>query len=139
MPVYTLFILNETGVCVYYQSFLTVAPPEAQLTEHKQFVSGLVESLIKVSADLNPLDAPNVFKSFATTTYKFHYFQTPTLTRFVLLSDPAMPDAANTLLKQYYEQVFVPFVVKNPFYTRRSEDIWSDRLAAETSRFFADK
>merc|ERR1719265_2021789 len=63
------------------------------------------------------------FLSYTTPQYKLHAFDSPTGYRFVLTTDPAVPDQQDCL-RQIYAELFVEHVVKNPVY----------RVGEETSK-----
>jgi trafficking protein particle complex subunit 1 len=53
------------------------------------------------------------FISYRTSKYKLHYYETPTLLKFVLITD-AKSDNKRVILHQIYVSLYVEFVVKNP-------------------------
>lgn len=53
------------------------------------------------------------FISYRTSKYKLHYYETPTLLKFVLITD-AKTDSKRVVLHQIYVNLYVEFVVKNP-------------------------
>jgi hypothetical protein len=59
----------------------------------------------------NPSD--DNFVSYRTSKYKLHYYETPTLLKFVLITD-ARTDNKRVVLHQIYVSLYVEFVVKNP-------------------------
>jgi hypothetical protein len=52
------------------------------------------------------------FISYKTSTYRLHYYETPTGLKFVMNSDPNTENL-KLILKQIYIQLYVEFVVKN--------------------------
>ncbi|THH07225.1 hypothetical protein EW145_g3522 [Phellinidium pouzarii] len=55
------------------------------------------------------------FTSYRTSTYKMHLYETPTLYKFVLLSDPKVEGpSARFALRQMYSGPFLEYVVRNP-------------------------
>ena len=53
------------------------------------------------------------FISYRTSKYKLHYYETPTLLKFVMITD-AKADSKRVVLHQIYVNLYVEFVVKNP-------------------------
>ena len=53
------------------------------------------------------------FISYRTSKYKLHYYETPTLLKFILITD-AKADNKIVVLHQIYVSLYVEFVVKNP-------------------------
>jgi trafficking protein particle complex subunit 1 len=58
-------------------------------------------------------DRDDNFISYRTSKYKLHYYETPTLLKFVLITD-AKADNKRVVLHQIYVSLYVEFVVKNP-------------------------
>jgi trafficking protein particle complex subunit 1 len=58
-------------------------------------------------------DRDDQFISYRTSKYKLHYYETPTLLKFVMITD-AMTDNKRVVLHQIYVSLYVEFVVKNP-------------------------
>lgn len=52
------------------------------------------------------------FISYKTSTYRLHYYETPTGLKFVMNSDPNT-ESLRMVLKQIHVQLYVEFVVKN--------------------------
>jgi trafficking protein particle complex subunit 1 len=53
------------------------------------------------------------FHSYRTAQYKLHYYETPTNTKFVMLTD-TKSGPMRIVLQQIYVNCYVEFVVKNP-------------------------
>jgi hypothetical protein len=53
------------------------------------------------------------FVSYRTSKYKLHYYETPTLLKFILITD-AKSENKRVVLHQIYVSLYVEFVVKNP-------------------------
>jgi hypothetical protein len=58
-------------------------------------------------------DSDDQFISYRTSKYKLHYYETPTLLKFVMITD-AITDNKRVVLHQIYVSLYVEFVVKNP-------------------------
>ncbi|BFU25803.1 Sybindin family protein [Entamoeba histolytica HM-1:IMSS-B] len=138
MKLYSLFIYSEAGICMYYYNFLKNEIPTQRLIEHQQFISGLIQSITNFCDCMNPLATPNTFECFCTDTYKFHYYQTPTNLRFVLLTDNLAP-CYTSLLKEYYLNCYVPSISKNPLFTSQIENIKCPLLDKKTEDYFKTK
>ncbi|ELP93970.1 trafficking protein particle complex subunit, putative [Entamoeba invadens IP1] len=134
----TLYIYSETGVCMYNYSFIETDITEQQLTEHKQFISGLIQSITNFCDCINPSNAPTTFESFNTDTYKFHYFQTPTNLRFVLFTDNCLQTYTDWL-KEYFDSCYVVAVAKNPMFSKSTEQLKCPLLDELTRNFFKQK
>lgn len=53
------------------------------------------------------------FIAYRTSKYKLHYYETPTLLKFILITD-AKSETKRVVLHQIYVSLYVEFVVKNP-------------------------
>ena len=60
------------------------------------------------------------FKSYTTELYKLHFYEVPTGLKFVLLSKNTKDDLLG-VLKHIYTDLFIPYVIKNVFYTMGDE------------------
>ncbi|KAL7721085.1 Trafficking protein particle complex subunit [Entamoeba marina] len=136
MKLFSLYIFDEIGQCKYYYDFLKINMPPQQLSEHKQFVSGLIESITKLCTNLNPSNEPNTFECYNTDTYKFHYFQTPTNLRFVLFTEPSTTLCCTSWLKEYYSECYIEATSKNPLFNPEIIDVKCPLLDDLTKAFF---
>ena len=59
------------------------------------------------------------FNSYKTNKYKLHYYETSSGIRFALTTDNSVGDLKEHL-KHIHSQIFVEFVIKNPFYKQNS-------------------
>lgn len=59
------------------------------------------------------LTSTNSFLSYRTSQYKLHYYETPTNTKFVMLTD-IKSGSMRLALQQIYVNCYVEYVVKNP-------------------------
>jgi hypothetical protein len=75
----------------------------------KDFFSSLCTGLDSMT-DLRTCDS---FLSYRTSQYKLHYYETPTNTKFVMLTD-TKSGSMRIALQQIYVNCYVEYVVKNP-------------------------
>ena len=135
MLIYSLFIYNECGVCQYYYNFMKKEIDQQTLIEHQQFISGLIQSITNFCDCMNPLVQSNTFECFSTDTYKFHYYQSQTNLRFVLLTEIMAPPQAQKL-QEYYLNRYVPAISKNPLYDPKVDGMKCQLLDKKTEEFF---
>ncbi|TPX56236.1 hypothetical protein PhCBS80983_g04694 [Powellomyces hirtus] len=83
------------------------------LEEEAKLVYGVVFSLRNLVSKLSAKPGSDGFISYRTSTYKLHYFETPTGLKFVLNTDPHM-ESMREALRTIYGQIYVEYVVKNP-------------------------
>lgn len=89
--------------------------------EETKLVYGVILSLRTMIKKLSKRDEN--FTSYRTSSYKMHLYETPTLYKFVLLSDPKVEgSAARFALRQIYAGPFLEYVVRNPLITMDSRE-----------------
>ncbi|KAI9312082.1 Sybindin-like family-domain-containing protein [Dichotomocladium elegans] len=80
------------------------------IEEEAKLVYGVIYSLRNFVRKLSANQ--DEFISYRTSTYRLHYYETPTGLKFVMNSD-ANTESLRAVLKQIYVQLYVDFVVKN--------------------------
>jgi len=106
------FIINKYGLLIYEKTF----QGSAQLNSNDMIrFSSTLHTIYAISTQITP---PGLQKSglrmLNTPTFKLCCFQTPTGTKFVLISKPNAQDM-NSLCRKAY-QIYSDHVLKNPFY-----------------------
>ncbi|KAL9543560.1 hypothetical protein MBANPS3_008057 [Mucor bainieri] len=99
--------LQTTGIT--QQSGLA-AGSVISIEEEAKLVYGVVLSLRNFVRKLS--GNQDGFISYKTSTYRLHYYETPTGLKFVMNSDPNT-ESLRLVLKQIHVQLYVEFVVKN--------------------------
>ncbi|OCB88424.1 TRAPP complex subunit bet5 [Sanghuangporus baumii] len=82
----------------------------------KRYVS-VKPYLKRYSAPVNPvaIHSDENFTAYRTSTYKLHLYETPSLYKFVLLTDPKIDGpAVRFALRQVYAGPFLEYAVRNP-------------------------
>lgn len=72
------------------------------------------------------------FVNYKTSTYKLHFYETPSGYKFVMLSDPSV-DSLRFVLRQIYSGPFVEYVVRNPLAQMDSRERGIDNEYFRTS------
>ncbi|KAL5507477.1 BET5 [Sanghuangporus vaninii] len=81
--------------------------------EEAKLVYGVILSLRTMIKKLSKRDEN--FTAYRTSTYKLHLYETPSLYKFVLLTDPKIDGpAVRFALRQVYAGPFLEYVVRNP-------------------------
>ncbi|KAJ5872238.1 Sybindin-like protein [Penicillium soppii] len=130
MVVYSFYIFDRHAECIYKRRWLprptsivgksrsdTAGAPTGlgqtvrSSDDDSKLVFGTVFSLRNMVRKLGGED--DNFVSFTTSQYKLHYYETPTNTKFVMLTDLKSP-SMRIALQQIYINLFVEYVVKNP-------------------------
>lgn len=122
--IYCLYIFHRQ-YCVFYCDWNRTRKPSSNnaYKEEQKLLSGLLFSLKSFSQKLDPQSPSkgqvsagcNAFNSYITPLYKLHYFETPTGYKFVMMTDPTVPEMKEDLRK-IYSDLFVDMVVKNAEY-----------------------
>ncbi|CAJ0751492.1 12271_t:CDS:10, partial [Entrophospora sp. SA101] len=81
------------------------------LDEEAKLVYGVIYSLRNFVKKLT--GSQDGFLSYRTSTYKLHYYETPTGLKFVINTD-TNADSLRPVLRQIYVNFYVEYVVKNP-------------------------
>jgi len=113
---FNLYIFNKSGNCIYYEEW-NRKKPSGNLAEEQKLMFGMLFSLksFVTKTSPKPIDDKTGFHCYKTSTYKLHFYETPTSVKFIILSDPNTPDLREDL-KKLYSQIYVEYVVKNPLY-----------------------
>lgn len=82
--------------------------------EECKLVYGVLLSLRSMMKKLSGRGEAEGFQSYRTSSYKFHFFETASGYKFVLLSDP-LADNMQFALKALHSGPFLDFVVRNDF------------------------
>ncbi|KAA8909578.1 Longin-like domain-containing protein [Sphaerosporella brunnea] len=105
--------LSEKRVSTPIDAPTNARPPHGRLSvqDDAKLVFGVVFSLRNMVRKLSGPD--DNFISYRTSSYKLHYYETPTNLKFVMLTDIRM-DNLRVALHQIYINLYVEFVTKNP-------------------------
>eukprot|EP00446_Apocalathium_sp_SHHI-4_P066689 CAMPEP_0177515146 /NCGR_PEP_ID=MMETSP0369-20130122/44700_1 /TAXON_ID=447022 ORGANISM="Scrippsiella hangoei-like, Strain SHHI-4" /NCGR_SAMPLE_ID=MMETSP0369 /ASSEMBLY_ACC=CAM_ASM_000364 /LENGTH=184 /DNA_ID=CAMNT_0018993895 /DNA_START=86 /DNA_END=641 /DNA_ORIENTATION=- len=138
--IYNFYIFSRVRKCLCREEWNRTKPC-ADVREEAKLVSGLLITLNSFAQQMGPPKTMG-FMSYSTPQYKMHSFETATGYRFVLTTDPGVPDQ-HDCLKQIYADLFVEHVIKNPMY-QIGEDVskctaFTTRLQSflQTRPFFA--
>ncbi|KAJ9615865.1 Trafficking protein particle complex subunit BET5 [Cladophialophora chaetospira] len=133
MVVYSFYIFDRHAECIYKRRWppLSVSTtgktsrpssqaytngasqPRSTLSaeDDAKLIFGTVFSLRNMVRKLGGED--DSFLSYRTSQYKLHYYETPTNTKFVMLTD-TKSGSMRIALQQIYVNCYVEYVVKNP-------------------------
>eukprot|EP01029_Cantina_marsupialis_P027673 TRINITY_DN773165_c0_g1_i1.p1 TRINITY_DN773165_c0_g1~~TRINITY_DN773165_c0_g1_i1.p1 ORF type:complete len:142 (+),score=15.01 TRINITY_DN773165_c0_g1_i1:34-459(+) len=114
-----LYIFDRKGFCLYYKEWNR---PRSTLEENpeedRKLMFGLIFSLKHLVKQISPGESSMAkMNSYATSGYKCHHFETATGYHFVMNSDKDTKDLGPSL-RAVYADIFVPHVVRNPFYEK---------------------
>ncbi|KAL6248875.1 Trafficking protein particle complex subunit BET5 [Rhinocladiella similis] len=133
MVVYSFYIFDRHAECIYKRTWLpsymsstgkssrpssqayvnggTQARTGLSADDDAKLIFGTVFSLRNMVRKLGGED--DSFLSYRTSQYKLHYYETPTNTKFVMLTD-IKSGSMRIALQQIYVNCYVEYVVKNP-------------------------
>ncbi|KAK1965369.1 sybindin-like family protein [Colletotrichum eremochloae] len=137
MVVYSFYIFDRHTECIYSKTWLPAERPASQTPlpvpgttpssggppqqlrrsqvnsakDDAKLIFGTIFSLRNMVRKLGGDD--DAFISYRTSSYKLHYYETPSNLRFVMLTDTATLSMRN-VLHQIYINLWVEYVVKNP-------------------------
>lgn len=127
--IYTLYIYNRHGSCIYYQDWGRQVQPADWFRKRDTIwiltcSQAIHQNRFADAVNLFHIPPPHShhvlrenekagFHFYKTTAYKLHFFETATNYKFVLTTDPDVPDLRDHL-KSIYKNVFVEYITKNP-------------------------
>ncbi|KAI8319247.1 snare-like protein [Martensiomyces pterosporus] len=115
------------------------------MEEEAKLVYGVVFSTRNIVNKLSGKDGPQGgnpggFMSFATNTYRLHYYEAPSGIKIVLNTDTATKSMQH-VLEMIYRNIYVEYVVKNPLFhpnPRKSTPIENDYFRAVLNNYIRD-
>mmetsp|Transcript_3581 Transcript_3581/g.4640 ORF Transcript_3581/g.4640 Transcript_3581/m.4640 type:complete len:143 (-) Transcript_3581:130-558(-) len=113
MLVFNIFIYSRKGDCLYYEQWNRENSPSPSLAEEQKLLFGVLHSLKSFVSKISPASDDSL-KYYKTSTYKLHYFETPSGLKIVLMTDPQAGDLSQYLKEIYH--FYVKFCTKNPLY-----------------------
>ncbi|KAF2077815.1 hypothetical protein CYY_000860 [Polysphondylium violaceum] len=114
--IFNIYIFNKEGVCIYFEEW-NKKKGSANTAEDQKLLFGMLYSLkafISTSSP-KPIDPKTGFHCYKTSSYKLHFYETLSGTKFIIMTDPNTPDLREDL-KKIYSNIFVEYVIKNPVY-----------------------
>eukprot|EP01095_Lingulamoeba_sp_RSL-Kostka_P002319 TRINITY_DN13172_c0_g1_i1.p1 TRINITY_DN13172_c0_g1~~TRINITY_DN13172_c0_g1_i1.p1 ORF type:complete len:147 (+),score=23.87 TRINITY_DN13172_c0_g1_i1:186-626(+) len=133
MTLYTLYIFNREGNCIFHKDFTNRERSISNEEDYKLWY-GFIYSLKQFIKKTSPKPSDGSFNYFFTNSYKAHYYETPTMTKFILLTDKNTGDMQEVLKDVYI--YYVEYVVKNPLYTM-NDPIESELFNDKIDSFFS--
>jgi hypothetical protein len=137
MTLYTLYIFNKFGDCIFYTAW---ARSTAQDPNESRLVGGLIYTLQQLVSSVSPSGVGNML-SIRTAGYKLHYRETTSGYRIALTTDADFATyAAQELLDAFFLNVFVEWTVKDPAYRHApGVKITSSAFVAALRQFVVDR
>ncbi|ODQ54998.1 snare-like protein [Saitoella complicata NRRL Y-17804] len=121
MTIYEFYVFDRHCECIYYKEWnrrpdRSTPQPSADgnLANHDnaKLLFGVIYSIRNMTKKLSG-QSDNSFVSYRTSKYKTHYYETPSLLKFVLITSPNEANMRQ-ILHQIFVNLWVEYVVKNP-------------------------
>ncbi|OAF70715.1 Trafficking protein particle complex subunit 1 [Intoshia linei] len=116
MSFFQLFIINAEGKLIYTRDFQNI---HSELTRDEQndLMVGFITTLCDFCHLSSPTTSDAILYGYKTDTYALHYWESPTLFKFIITTVPnANSSEITKLLSSLYLKIYVPYVIKNPFW-----------------------
>lgn len=113
MVVYNLYILGKNGQSLFYREWLREQSSNLSRDEEDKLMVGLLFSLSNFAKKMSSTPGSGVFKSFKTSKYQLHYWESPTGIKLVLNTSTDV-EPCHDHLSTLYHHIFIQTVVKNP-------------------------
>ncbi|KAI9332318.1 Sybindin-like protein [Zopfochytrium polystomum] len=124
MPFYSLLIINKAGGLVYQKDFVNTDATTgsgtgvARLSTNEYLVlAGTFHGVHVITSKISPVPSSSGLQVLEADAFKLFCVQSPTGTKFLLVTDPAHSQAAADALARRIYEAFADYVMKNPFYT----------------------
>ncbi|KAK9447807.1 Sybindin-like protein [Limtongia smithiae] len=112
MVVYSLYILNKAAGLIFQRDFNEGLQ---KLSSNDYLVlAGTFHAIHAISVSISPVPSSSGIEVVETEKFRLQCFQTPTGTKFLLISDPRQTNT-DFILRRIYE-LYADYVIKNPFY-----------------------
>mmetsp|Transcript_31668 Transcript_31668/g.73444 ORF Transcript_31668/g.73444 Transcript_31668/m.73444 type:complete len:168 (-) Transcript_31668:188-691(-) len=111
--IYNFYIFGRGNKCLCREDWNRTRVC-ADVAEEVRLMSGLLLTLKSFAKQIGASKNPG-FVAYATPQYKLHSLETTSGYRFVLTTDPGVPNQQECL-RHIYAELFVEHVVKNPMY-----------------------
>ncbi|KAI8833971.1 Sybindin-like protein [Chytriomyces cf. hyalinus JEL632] len=113
MPLHSLYIINKAGGLIYQKDYTDGV---SKLSSNEYLVlAGTFHSIHVISSKLSPVPSSSGIEVLESDLFKMFCIQTPTGTKFLLITDPIQGNV-DAIMRKIYE-AYSDFVMKNPFYT----------------------
>lgn len=170
MTIYNLYIFDKYGTLMYYSEWNRIKQSGITREEEAKLMYGMLFSIKSFVNKISPTDPKEGFLFYKTNKYALHYLETASglrfvtdrfsffffeefmdfrdftiefsIYRFVLNTDTAA-SSVKEYLQQYYANIWVEYVVKNPLWipgTPVTSDLFkqkSDQYIRQSSLFMS--
>lgn len=136
MTIYTLYIFDRNGICLYYHDWQRKKSSNLPRDEEQKLMYGMLFSLKSFVSRMSPSDTKDAFGNYRTSKYKLNYMETPTGLKIVLNTDLNVGKVTDILHSIY--KIYVDYVVKNPL-TELGEPIENDLFSSKLNTFIQNQ
>lgn len=110
---HSILVINKAGGLIYQKDY---SDGVAKLSTNEYLVlAGTFHSVHVITSKISPVPGSSGLEVLETDQFKMFCVQTPTGTKFLLITDP-LQSSVDTMMRRIYE-IYADYVMKNPFYT----------------------
>ncbi|XP_055868508.1 trafficking protein particle complex subunit 1-like [Biomphalaria glabrata] len=113
MTIFTFYLFDRNGTCLYYAEWNRKKQLTMSKDEEFKLMYGMLFSIKSFASRLSPTDMKEGFLNFTTSKYKLHFFETPSGLKLILNTDLSVGNMKD-VLQQIFSSIYVEYVVKNP-------------------------
>ena len=111
-PLYSLFIFNKSGVCMYHHDYLRGKPEDE---DEQKLLFGMLFSMRRFVQRTSPAaEDDGSFHHYTCSQYRLYFYRCPTGAIFCALTEPKYDSLQEELLKIY--GIYVETCIRNPLY-----------------------
>ena len=136
MTIFNLYIFDRNCSCLYYKEWAREKEAGISRDEEFKLMYGMIFSIKSLISRLSITSAKEGLLGYTASSYKLHYFETPTGFKFVMNTDTNVGNIQD-VLRHIYSRIFVEYVVRNPL-ERPGEAVKSELFETKLDNYVQD-